>query len=152
VNVRIEDSYSVIGVVVGFDKLKDIAIVKVSVGQRELTFVPLSNRRPNIGEEITTIGYPRVDLVGLQGGSTLTSGSISAIRELLGQTLIQTDAAINPGNSGGAAFDREGRFIGIPTAKFDQADNFGFLVPGFDIADLIPLLKVGFLLWSSGLP
>ena len=144
VNVRIEDAYTVSGVVVGFDQLKDIAIVKINVGSRRLTFVTLSSRRPALGEEITTIGYPRVDLVGLLGGSTLTRGSISAIRPLSGQTVIQTDAPINPGNSGGAAFDREERFIGIPTSNFVEADDIGFLVTGFDIANQIQQLKNGY--------
>jgi len=142
--VRIDDSYTVSGTVLGFDQLKDIAIVRVNVGSRSLTFVPLFDRRPDLGEEITTIGYPLVSLVGLQGESTLTRGAVSAIRPINGQTVIQTDAPINPGNSGGAAFDRIGRFIGIPTSKLEEANDFGFLVPGFDIASQIQQLKRGY--------
>ena len=142
VSVRINDAVTVTGSVVGFNELFDVAVV--NVGFRPLTFIPLSSRRPNIGEELTTIGYPRVDLVGLQGGSTLTRGIVSAIRQIVGQTFIQTDAAINPGNSGGAAIDRSGNFVGMPTAKFDEADDFGLLVPGFEVASLIPQLQGGF--------
>lgn len=142
VKVRINDSVMVTGVVRGFDERIDVAII--NVGYRPLTFIPLSSRRPVIGEEITTIGYPRVDLVGLQGGSTLTRGIVSAIRQVSGQTVIQTDAAINPGNSGGAAIDREGNFIGIPTAKFIEADDFGLLVPGFDITGAVAQLRTGY--------
>ena len=138
VNVLINDAVTVPGVVVGFHELIDVAIV--NVGYRPLTFMPLSTRRPIIGEEITTIGYPRVDLVGIQGGSTLTRGIVSAIRVVAGQTFIQTDAAINPGNSGGAAIDRDGNCIGIPTTKFLEADNFGLLVPGFDVSNLVQQL------------
>lgn len=142
VSVRINDAVTVTGIVVGFHELLDIAIV--NVGFRPLTFMPLSNRRPDIGEEITTIGYPRVDLVGSLGGSTVTRGIVSAIRRIDGQMFIQTDAAINPGNSGGAAIDRYGNFVGIPTAKFIEADNFGLLIPGFDIGGRILQLKSGF--------
>ncbi|MDA0263504.1 MAG: trypsin-like peptidase domain-containing protein [Chloroflexi bacterium] len=139
VDIRIEDSYTLLGTVVGFDELKDIAIVKVEPFFRTLKYLTLSNRRPAVNEEITTIGYP----LGLTGESTTTRGVVSAIRQLNGQTVIQTDAAINPGNSGGAAVDRDGKLIGIPTSKL-EADNIGFLVPSFDIANQIPVLKGGF--------
>ena len=142
VNVRIEDAYTLTGFVVGFDESKDIAIVKVNAGSRRLTFVPLSTRRPDDGEEIITIGYPKSSV--LSGGSSTTQGVVSATRYFLGQIVIQIDAPINPGNSGGAAIDREGRFIGIPTSKLRDADNIGFLVPGFDVASQIQQLKSGF--------
>jgi hypothetical protein len=142
VDVRVEDAYTVTGTVVGFDESKDIAIVRINAGSRLLRSLPLSNRRPQDGEEIITIGYPESYI--LSGGTTTTRGVVSATRNYFGQTLIQIDAPINPGNSGGAAIDREGRFIGIPTLKLIDADNIGFLVPGFDIAGQIQQLKGGY--------
>jgi len=138
VNVRINDAAPVTGIVVGFDELKDIALINVQF--RPLTFIPLSSRRPDIGEEIITIGYP----LDLRGSSTTTRGVVSAIRRIAGQTFIQTDAAINPGNSGGAAIDRYGRFIGIPTSMLDEAANIGFLLPGFNVAGFIQQLRGGY--------
>jgi hypothetical protein len=51
--------------------------------------------------------------LGLQ--NTVTRGIVSAVREVGGLTLVQTDAAINPGNSGGPLIARSGDVIGIAT-------------------------------------
>src|SRR5206468_737753 len=54
----------------------------------------------------------------------------SAVRQVGGLTLVQTDAAINPGNSGGPLLDRSGEVIGITTMamKSSEAQGLGFAV------------------------
>lgn len=75
------------------------------------------------GQEVVAIGAP----LGLQ--STVTRGIVSAIRNMGGVILIQTDAAINPGNSGGPLIDRSGRVIGVNTLRMGgQAQSLGFAV------------------------
>ena len=54
------------------------------------------------GQEVVALGTP----LGLQ--NTVTRGIVSAVRDVGGVTLVQTDAAINPGNSGGPLLDRTG--------------------------------------------
>jgi hypothetical protein len=58
---------------------------------------------------VIALGSP----LGLQ--NTVTRGIVSAVRQVGGLTLVQTDAAINPGNSGGPLLDRAGRVIAITT-------------------------------------
>jgi S1-C subfamily serine protease len=75
------------------------------------------------GQEVIAIGAP----LGLQ--STATRGIVSAIRNMGGVVLIQTDAAINPGNSGGPLLNRAGRVIGVNTLKIGgTAQSLGFAV------------------------
>jgi S1-C subfamily serine protease len=88
----------------------DIAVVRVAIpdsGQPTLTLG--SGVHARAGQEVITLGSP----LGLQ--NTVTRGIVSAVREVGGLTLVQTDAAINPGNSGGPLIDRTGRVVGITT-------------------------------------
>ena len=52
--------------------------------------------------------------------------------------MFQTDAAINPGNSGGPLFKQvNGRYfwIGVNTAKINEADNLGFALDAQSVMD-----------------
>ena len=105
--------------VVGMDKARDLAILRVSghpVGAKALWQKPLRNR-PRPGDELLLVGSP----YGL--GGTVTSGVVSAVRP----SLIQTDAAANPGNSGGPAVDRHGRVVGVLVSG--GGENLNFAVP-----------------------
>lgn len=105
--------------VVGMDKPRDLAILRVSgrpVGSKPLWQKPLRNR-PRPGDELLLVGSP----YGLSG--TVTSGVVSAVRP----KAIQTDAAANPGNSGGPAVDRHGGVVGVLVSG--GGENLNFAVP-----------------------
>ncbi|MGQ0735282.1 MAG: S1C family serine protease [Acidobacteriota bacterium] len=110
----------------------DLAVIRISA---PLASHPLSldaDREVRPGQEVLAIGSP----LGLQ--NTVTRGIVSAIRELGGVELIQTDAAINPGNSGGPLLARDGRVIGIATLKVARgAEAIGFAVAARHAVSLI---------------
>ena len=88
----------------------DIAVLRVASPDPHQPTLPLgSGIHARAGQEVIAIGTP----LGLQ--NTVTRGIVSAVREVGGLTLVQTDAAINPGNSGGPLLDRSGQVIGITT-------------------------------------
>lgn len=68
------------------------------------------------GEQVWVLGYPGV------GGSTIhvTAGLVSGFTGEKGAAgygaFMKTDASITHGNSGGTAIDKDGNFIGVPTA------------------------------------
>jgi len=137
------------GVVMGYDDGLDLAIVKIEGGP--WPYLPISTDRPQVGDEILTIGFA----LGLEGGSTVTKGLVSAFRPEARFTWIQTDAAINPGNSGGAALTADGRFIGVPTAKITRGENIGLLVGLFSVTNDIPRLmdvRTEYKLFINGIP
>jgi serine protease Do len=76
-----------------------------------------------VGERVYTIGNPS----GL--GYTVTSGVVSGLREMEGQTYVQTDAPINPGNSGGPLITEQGRVIGINSRVMRGVQGIGFAIP-----------------------
>jgi S1-C subfamily serine protease len=103
----------------------DIAVVRINnpdPGQPTLTLGSGVQARP--GQEVIALGTP----LGLQ--NTVTRGIVSAVRQVGGLTLVQTDAAINPGNSGGPLLDRSGIVIGITTlgVKPSEAQGLSFAV------------------------
>lgn len=119
---------------VGGDARNDVALLKVELGGKKLTALPLADSSTlQVGQRVLAIGNP----FGFQ--STLTTGIISA----LGRTVqtgeqtfideaIQTDAAINRGNSGGPLLDSHGQVIGINSAIFAPTGTtagIGFAIP-----------------------
>jgi S1-C subfamily serine protease len=94
----------------------DIAIMRVLNPEPQQPTLPMgSGMNARAGQEIVALGTP----LGLQ--NTVTRGIVSAVREVGGVTLVQTDAAINPGNSGGPLLDRTGAVIGIATMGIGSA-------------------------------
>jgi S1-C subfamily serine protease len=103
----------------------DIAVIRISSPEpNQPTLTMGSGARARAGQEVFALGTP----LGLQ--NTVTRGIVSAVREVGGLTLVQTDAAINPGNSGGPLLDRSGQVIGITTMgiKSSEAQGLGFAV------------------------
>jgi S1-C subfamily serine protease len=103
----------------------DVAVIRVSNPDPNQPTLPLgSGVHARAGQEVLAIGTP----LGLQ--NTVTRGIVSAVREVGGLTLVQTDAAINPGNSGGPLLDRSGHVIGITTlgVKSSEAQGLSFAV------------------------
>ena len=122
------------GVVVGFDKTTDLAVLKI-VGTSD-TFTPAAfgdSDSLSVGDWVLAIGNPG----GTDFASSLTRGIVSAVNRKVGKnsssgmTYIQTDAAINPGNSGGALVNMAGQVVGINSSKIVAAEyeGMGFAIP-----------------------
>jgi hypothetical protein len=104
----------------------DIAVLRVSMSDpSQAVLVMGSGAHARSGQEIVALGSP----LGLQ--NTVTRGIVSAVRQVGGVTLVQTDAAINPGNSGGPLVDRAGQAIGIATMGIQSSEARGL---GFGVA------------------
>lgn len=102
----------------------DIAFLKAdrSIFKSGVSFndvIPVQNR-----DKVWVIGFP----FGMP--YTETEGIISNSNQLMeGRYFIQIDAAVNPGNSGGPVVDKDGKLLGVTTAKFSNAENMGFAIP-----------------------
>ena len=81
--------------------------------------LPISNRNPQVGEDIFAIGSPK----GLS--NSLTKGTISGFRE---NKRIQIDATIDHGSSGGPLFNMKGEVIGITTSGMGTGSELNFAV------------------------
>ena len=130
-NGEVFDSFTILA----FDQRKDLAIIKVS--GFDLPNIELGNsNRVSPGEQVVLIGSPQ----GLQG--SVTTGVVSAIRDLEGFKIIQTDAAANPGNSGGPLLNANGQAIGVLDFKLRGSENLNFALPINYIRGMLNDLKV----------
>lgn len=133
------------GKLIGADRAKDLAVLKVEAPEDLLKPIKLGNSADlRVGQQCLAIGNP----FGFD--HTLTVGVISGLnRDIFSQTGvtigggIQTDAAINPGNSGGPLLDSKGNLIGINTAIFTQTGTsagVGFAIPSSTVLKIVPQL------------
>lgn len=102
-----------IGVVVGTDPARDLALLHVTnVPRGILPIQEAGIESVEPGDDVATIGHPRGFLW------SLTRGIVSGVRQKyptgnsLG-TVIQTQAPIAPGNSGGPLLTLDGRLVGV---------------------------------------
>lgn len=125
--VILKDGGQFSGTVVGRDELRDLAIIKITASGFDFPVVTLGDSdRLETGEEVIAIGYS----LGLEGGTTISKGIISAFRYIDSVGYIQTDAAINPGNSGGPLINLNGEVLGIVTFKYvsEAVEGMGFAI------------------------
>ncbi len=129
IHVTLADQREFDAKLVGADTDSDLAVLRITAGER-LPHVALgSSADLMIGETVIAIGNP----FGLS--HTVTTGVVSAVgRSLRAEEhtysdFIQTDASINPGNSGGPLLNIKGQLIGINTAIYGKAQGIGFAIP-----------------------
>jgi serine protease Do len=132
-------------VVIGRDRQKDIALVKVD-GVTNLATASLgSSKSMAVGDQVVAIG----NALALPGGPTITTGIVSALDRTIEadngalEGLIQTDAAINPGNSGGPLVNARGEVIGMNTAILRNTNNIGFSIAIDRIKPVVDKLRKG---------
>lgn len=124
--------------VIGWDKIFDIALLKVSV-KPETVFYFGKERKYDPGTPIIAIGSPG----GLE--NTITSGIISAYGRKFLQlgTVLQVDVPINHGNSGGPLLDKDNELVGVVFAGIEQFEGINFAIPGYYVSELLPQLYSG---------
>jgi S1-C subfamily serine protease len=130
------------GVVVGYDRTHDIAVVQIQ-GASDLTTARIGDSsKVAVGDKVIGLG----NAGGLGGSPSAASGVITALNQAITATddsngtseqltgLIQTDANIQPGDSGGALVNSSGQVVGVDTAassgfSFNSQGGPGFAIP-----------------------
>ena len=127
--VYLADGTTYGAVVIGYDRMTDLAALKIdATGLTPAEFG--DSDELEVGDPVLALGSPG----GLDFQNTLTNGIVSALdREVSGRsgTYIQTNAAINPGNSGGPLVNQYGQVIGINSSKIMATgyEGMGFAIP-----------------------
>lgn len=109
--------------VLGYDKGKDIALLKLSSSRLPRPVEFGSSGNISIGDRVVAIGSP------LGYTNSITSGLLSGMRNIYDNQYLQMSTPISPGNSGGPLFDSNGKVIGIITAQVMGGDSINLAIP-----------------------
>jgi len=94
------------------DEPNDIAILEVGDIHRLPPAIPLATSSLNVGARVFTIGFPRVDVMGVK--PKLTDGVIIKVSGLADDNAsCQTTVPIQSGNSGGPLLNMRGEAVGV---------------------------------------
>jgi S1-C subfamily serine protease len=108
------------------DSKSDLALLLTELPLPAVQVEPARTQRQ--GDPVLILGYPLGNQ--LQGPPTLSRGLISAIREIDGVLVVQTDATMNDGNSGGAMVNMAGKLIGVPAYGYARTTGLNFAIAG----------------------
>lgn len=130
------DGNTIRGVVLGFNELADLALVRLdsAVNGHQFEF---QTTDPPMGTEVAALGFPRGESL------TLTRGIVSGLDRDVNfgsgriGNMIQTDAAINPGNSGGPLLGQDALVAGVVSAGKTGAEGMAYAVSGPRAAEAI---------------
>ena len=138
--------------VFNYDKVSDIAVLKI-INDEKKTFPAVSwGSKPKLGGHAIIIGSP----IGLD--FSVSFGIVSAIDRIIPKAappfvpFIQTDASMNRGNSGGPLFDADGDVVGINTLILTPPSRegvdlgsvgLGFAIDGQYAKHIIERLETG---------
>ena len=145
VMITLQDQSTWPAEIVGLAPERDLAVLKISAPEEQLTALPLGDSSQlSVGRKVLAIGNP----FGLD--ATLTTGVVSALgREIQSpnqrtiSNVIQTDAAINPGNSGGPLLNSQGQLVGVNTMIYSPSGasaGIGFAIPVNTVKEVVPQL------------
>ena len=145
--VTTNDNKEYEAVIIGFDEIYDIAVLKID-SDKSLNYIFFGDSDSTlIGEWVLAVGNP------YNLNSTVTAGIISSKSRDLNeydqknQSFIQTDAAVNFGNSGGALVNIKGELIGINTLIQSMTGGYvgySFAVPSNTVRKIFEdLLEYG---------
>jgi S1-C subfamily serine protease len=136
--LRLRDGTQLEAVPVRVNVGADVAVLRVT---RALPAAPClaasAKESTAIGAELYAVGAP----AHLELAFSLTRGIVSAVREIEGRRVLQTDAPVSPGNSGGPFVDATGAVAAITSFKLAAraVEGVGFGVPFSDALEALGL-------------
>lgn len=134
--VVLSDGEEVPATVVRYNRMRDIALLKVDK-KFEKAFSLSNDKSFKNLMEVYSIGTPK----SIELGQTVSLGLISNERKSNNNNLLQVSININAGNSGGPLFEKNGTLQGVVTSKLVgfSTEGVGFAIPSYLIPTYLNL-------------
>lgn len=111
VTIRLKGGAEKSAEIIRVDKKNDLAILRIA-GKNYKPLPIISSSNVKRGEKVFAIGFPRIDIQGVE--PKLTEGIVSSLSGIKDEpTTFQISNPIQPGNSGGPLFNSDGKVIGV---------------------------------------
>ena len=131
IQIKFKDGPRISAKIVRFINNLDLALLQIKP-PFPLTAISLADSDEiQLGDEIINIGNSDLLDQSISGGKIIGLGTSRRLKQS-GKNrtdLIQTTLNLYQGDSGGPLFDREGRLVGLMTAKETSADHSSFAIP-----------------------
>jgi serine protease Do len=126
--VILSDGEEVPATVVRYNRMRDIALLKVNKKFDKAFNLSDSKSFKNL-MEVYSIGTPK----SIELGQSVSLGLISNERKSNNNNLLQVSININAGNSGGPLFEKNGTLQGVVTSKLVgfSTEGVGFAIPSY---------------------
>ncbi len=98
---------------------------------------------PRLGENVFTVGFPEIQLLG--SDAKFTEGSISGLSGLKDSRRLQISVPVQHGNSGGALVNERGDAIGVivsRTKDLTEFENVAFAINGATLQSFIRSFQI----------
>ncbi len=119
--IRTVDGTVLPATVIANDRVNDLVLLKVSGKTTPLPLIP--SRAVKSGTSVITIGFPNLDIQGVE--PKITSGIVSSLAGINDDpTQFQISVPVQPGNSGGPLLTIEGNVIGVIASKLNAVTTF----------------------------
>ena len=104
------------------DEMNDIAFLEVDDVRQLPPALPLAGETADVGSKVFTIGFPRIDVMGIS--PKVTEGEICRLEGLNDDAAsYQTTVPIQPGNSGGPLINMQGEVVGVVKSMIGYRDE-----------------------------
>jgi serine protease Do len=121
IKVRSSDGRRYVATVVGYDELRDLAMLKAQGGKNFPTLA-LETAALKVGDSVLAIGNSREQFIAPRAGSVTALGT--SIDPTFPTGLIQSTMPLAPGDSGGPILNAKGRVVGVAVAI--GSDGWGY--------------------------
>jgi len=118
---------------VAADQRNDLAVLDLLTGKEGAKPIPLGDKvELKVGDSVGLIGSPTGVL-----DESLSTGIVSALRDVDGTRLVQTTAAASHGSSGSPLLDGEGRVVGVLSFRLKGGESFPLCISATHVRALL---------------